>query len=322
MTPAAMDSTLLDVVLSWRDQPAHPDLRGLPTVNVPALSRVSKAVPPQASRRVLATAYATSLRLSRRETLLRELKADSLEALRARPIEQRDALAKRMARQSGWLAGGSGAVLGLAGAAGMVADVPALLLIALRTLIRMGYCYGEEPTPALTAALFALASADTESEKSLAWQAALTSPSNGTEQPQAGISEAAVRDGLERAAEREFAKQALAGSLQKLTATLVQRLGVQKAAGVLPVVGAVVGGAVNLRFVYLLSQAARMAFLARALHAGGVPMQTLLARGVLLIEPPSAVASPRRKAIRKPAKKAPAKVKRTTPRRPSRGRAP
>lgn len=323
MNPAAMDATLLDVVLSWRDQPAHPDLRGLPTLNVPVLSRVTQAIPPQAIRRALATAYAASLRLSSREALLSDLKADSLESVRGRPLEQRDAAAQRTAQRAGWLAGGSGAVLGLAGAAGLVADMPALLLIGLRSVLRIGYCYGEETSPALAAALFALAAADTESEKSLAWQAALTSPGGALTLPQDAVSEAAVRDGLERAAERELAKQALTGSMQRLSATLVQRLGLKKATGAMPLLGAVVGGVVNLRFVYLLSQAARMVFLARALHAAGVPMPELLARDVLLIEPAKASKPVRRQSARPSAKKVPANTKRaTTPRRPSRGPAP
>ncbi len=301
MTVAYRDTPLLDEMLAWRDRPAQADLRGLPAVNVPALARLRSAIPAQAAQRMLAAAYATSLRLSRQESLLRAAGADSLDAMRARPLADCDALARKMARQSGWLAGGSGAVFGLGGAAGMVADAPALLLIGLRALMRMAYCYGESPSPALVAALFALAAADTEEEKQLAWKAALTTREGAS----VDIQDAAMRDGLERAAEREFAKQALAGSLQKLTVTLVQRLGMKKAAGVLPFVGAAVGGAVNLRFVYLLTEAARMAFIARRMHAQGMTLEKLLS-----LEPLVAVATPRKKAM------ASAKA-RATRRRPS-----
>lgn len=288
------DPALLAEALAWRDRPAHPDLRGLPTVNVPALGRLRKAIPEAAATRALAAAYGAALRLSRQESLLRKAGVESVAALREQALADCDARARTVARQSGWLAGGSGAALGVAGAAGLVADAPALLVIALRAVVRVGVCYGEEPSPALAAALFALASADTDEEKRLAWQAALTAPAGqplATPAPaeaSAEIRDAAIRDGLERAAEREFAKQALTGSLQKLTTTLVQRFGVGRAAGLVPLVGAVVGGAVNLRFVYLLGEAARMVFIARRLRDDGVPLDRLLARTPLSLEAPAA----------------------------------
>lgn len=275
MSSSAANALLLDASLRWRDRPASADIRHLPKVNVPVLRAVRKALPVQGAHRTLAAAYATALRLSQLARLLRQAKAESLEQLRARPLEEADALAQKIAKQSGWLAASSGAALGVAGLAGWVADVPALLLLALRTLVRIGYCYGEPPSAALVAALFALASADTEDEKRLAWNAALSTPVADAEIA-TSIRDAALRDGLERAVEREFAKQALNSSLQKLLTTLVQRLGLKKAAGALPVLGAVVGGVVNLRFVHQLGEAARMVFVARRLLAEGMPSEALL----------------------------------------------
>lgn len=316
MTAATNNTALLAQALAWRDRAAHPDLRGLPVVNVPALGRLRKAIPEAAATRTLAAAYAGAVRLSRQEALLRKAGVESIEALRDKPLADCDALARAVARQSGWLAGGSGAALGIAGAAGLVADAPALLLIALRALVRVGLCYGEAPSPALAAALFALASADTDEEKQRAWRAALTAPAAQGVAAAADaapeIRDAAIRDGLERAAEREFAKQALTGSLQKLATTLVQRLGAQKAAGLLPLVGAVVGGAVNLRFVYLLSEAARMVFIARRLQAEGTPLMRLLQRDALTAELPA----PRKAELRrKPAPRASAAKKISAPKK-------
>ncbi|MDO9452750.1 MAG: EcsC family protein [Stagnimonas sp.] len=322
MTATPADTALFDAVVAWRDRTAHPDLRGLPVVNVPALSRVRNVVPEGAARRTLAAAYTASVRVSQPKALLRQAGVESIEALRAKPLPDCDALARKTARQAGWLAGGSGAALGVAGAAGLVADAPALMLIALRTLVRIGYCYGERPSPTLVAALFALASADTEDEKRLAWQAALTAPAGQDSAPGVstpGITDAAVRDGLERAAEREFAKQALTGSLQKLSSTMVQRLGMKKAAGLLPLVGAVVGGAVNIRFVYLLSEAARMAFAARRFRHDGMPLEKLLARAPLLAAARKEPVQPKKPVVRKAATVA-AKTKsgKPTRRRPAR----
>jgi hypothetical protein len=169
----------------------------------------------------------------------------------------------------------------------------------------VGYCHGESPSPALLAALFALASADTEAEKRAAWNQALTLPSD-TIAP-AEMLEAALRDGLERAAERELAKQALNSSFQKLATVLVQRLGSRKVAGILPVLGAAVGGAVNIRFMYRLGEAASMAFAARRLIADGIAPS-----GLQLAEPlPKKIRS-----------RQTARAKKATPRRRRRDPAP
>lgn len=311
MTTPTSDDALLADVIAWRDTPAKPDLRGLPKVNVPVLGKLHQYAPAGGAQRALVAAYNTAVRLSQPQSLLKQAKVDALPALRERALLACDAQARAVSRQSGWLAGGSGAALGLAGAAGLVADAPALLLLALRALVRIGYCYGESPSPALTAALFALASADTDEEKRLAWNGALTaSPGNAVA---ADISDAAIRDGLERAAEREFAKQALAGSLQKLAVTLVQRMGLKKSAGLLPVLGAAVGGAVNIRFLFLLSQSARMAFAARRKIADGMPLAELLIREPLQIR--ASLASARKKPVSTPrAPQAAAKRRPTTPR--------
>lgn len=287
-------------VRAWRDRPPAVELRGMPKVAVPAVGLVRRLIPEHGAQRLLALFYRNALRLAPARLVLRAAGAASLDELRTRPLAEAQALARRLGRSDlGWAAG-SGTVLGIAGAAGLAADAPALVLLSMRLLIRIGYCYGEAPSPQLAAALFALASADSVEEKQLAWRAALAAQGgDGIGEP---IADEALRDGLERAAEREFAKQALASSINKLSLTLVQRLGWRKAAGALPLIGAAVGGAVNARFLAQLSEAAQMVFAARRLAAQGED---------LLAPAPAAAASPAGKTP-KPRRRAPAK-----PRKPA-----
>ena len=286
------DSELLTQVIAWRDEPAKADLRGLPAVSVPALARVREHLPADGARKTLTAAYAAAFRLARPQSVLKAASVTDVAELRKRDLKECDAQARRIASRSGWLAGGSGAALGLGGTVGLVADAPALLVLGMRALIRIGYCYGETPSPALVAGLFALVSADTDDEKREAWNHVLALPPasdvaiadgeaaalDDVERLLAADGEAALRDGLERAAERELAKQALNASLQKLACVLVQRLGAKKAAGVLPMLGAVVGGAVNIRFIYRLGEAARMAYAARRFVAEGMGLEQLRVR--------------------------------------------
>jgi len=263
----ASDEKLLAALRAWRDRAPSPDIRGLPTVAVPALARLRRLLPEGGAQRLLAVAYTAALRTSSPRRLLAAAGLERLEDLRRQPLAEAQARARRLARRDLALAAGSGTAFGLAGAAGLAADVPALVLLALRSLIRVGHSYGEAPSPALAASIFALASADTVEEKRLAWRAAVLAPSGQVVAE--ALDDAALRDGLERAAEREFAKQALAGSLQKLGLAMVQRLGWRKAAGALPLIGAALGGAVNARFIHQVVEAAIQVHTARRLAEAG-----------------------------------------------------
>lgn len=265
------DAEALTAVRAWRDRLPAPDIRALPKVSVPALGGLRRLIPDGGAQRALALAYAAALRLSPASTVLSAAGARSVEALRLRPLTESAALSRRLSRRDLAWAGGSGTLFGLAGAAGMAADAPALVVLALRALMRVTLSHGEWPTPALAAAIFALASADSTEEKRLAWNAALSAGAG--DDPGRDLGDAALRDGLERAAEREFAKQALSGSLQKLGLSLVQQMGWRKAAGALPVLGAAVGGAVNARFIAQVAEAARQACAARRLEAQGHPLR-------------------------------------------------
>lgn len=252
------DDERLDALRRWRDAAPPRDLPGFDRLAAPALATARRAIPASAARRAMTLSYRAGLRLARPAALLARHRDGPL------ALAACEALALREGKQALLLAGGAGTAFGLVGALGLVADAPALLVLALRSLIRIGACYGEAPTPALAAAIFALASADTVQEKHAAWNAALAT------QP---ASDAALRDGLERAVEREFARQALQGSAQKLAASLVSRLGWRKAAGALPLIGAAVGGAVNAQFVARITEAARWACTARRLQAQGLDLR-------------------------------------------------
>ena len=165
-----------------------------------------------------------------RGPLDRPAQASLLEgALRAQPLESLDALSRTVTRRALALGGATGALFGIAGAAGLVADVPTLLTLAMRTIHRVGLCYGEKHAAdderRLTLGIFALVSANSAEEKALA-VAALRSGS--------ALVDAAWRDGVERITERELAKDATIYSLQNLARAIGLNLGKRKIAGSVP----------------------------------------------------------------------------------------
>ncbi len=224
---------------------------------------VQVLVPAAALRAALEGADALARKLSDRRSILKRARVATLAELRAQPLEDCDRLALNVSRRALALGGATGAVFGIAGAAGLIADIPTLLTLAFRTIYRVGLCYGEELPEAgarrLGIGIFALLSANSMQEK----QAALTALRSESEN-QTG---AAWRDGIERVTERELAKEATVYSLQNLARSVGLNLGRRKVAGSIPVLGAAVGGAVNAWYLNDAARTARYVFQERWLRS-------------------------------------------------------
>ena len=220
-------------------------------------SAMQSMVPEDALRAALDGVNRVAERLSDDRSILKRGGVAMLEELREVELATCDRLMRSEQRRAMAMAGVGGAAFGIAGAAGMVADIPALIALALRTIHRVGLCYGEDlrrpEHRKLAIGVFALASANSLEEKRAA-VAALRSFHPGS------LDEAAWRDGVERAAEREFAKEAAVFSLQNLAQKLGVNLGQRKAAGVMPVLGALIGGSVNAWYLYDIAQVSRYVF--------------------------------------------------------------
>lgn len=259
MTQNAYEQRCRAELARWQNEPPGVIAQGMDRVLAPAVRAVQAMVPENVLRGVLETTDQLAARLAARERLLRRAGLADLVAVRALPLERNDELFRGMRRRALQLAAGSGIATGVAGAAGLALDVPALLTLALNSIHRAGYCFGyDSAEDALALPIFALASANTLEEKQQAW-AALQAAQRATD--------AALRDGLERAAQRELGKQAAVTGLQTLARQLGLNLGRRKALGVLPILGAVVGGSVNAWYMHDLCNAARYAFIARRLSA-------------------------------------------------------
>ncbi len=240
-------------------------MRRLSSASGPAARLAQKLVPVSALRLALGGASSLAARLASTETVLRAAGVDAISELRQAPLERCDALADRVRRQATGLSAAGGALAGVVGAPGLVLDVPALLTLALHTIQRTGLCYGYDSLAdaerTFAIGVFALASANTLDEKRAAIEAL---------RAQRDPDEAAFRDGLERAAQRELGKQAAVFSLNNLAQKLGLNLARRKAAGVVPVLGAVIGCAVNAAYLNDLAHSARYAFHDRRFADRGV----------------------------------------------------
>lgn len=199
-----------------------------------------------------------------RRDVLKAAEVDDLDALRNASLEKCDLLAQRVEIRAMALGVSGGALFGLAGAPGMAADIPTLLALALRTIHRTAYCYGEDwrapERRGLAIGVFALASANTLEEKQTAWDAWCDA---------ADLFAEAWRDGVERAAERHLAK----GAAQYSIKAMADRIGFNLARrsvfglGLVPVIGAVIGGAINAGYLQDIAAVAQRALQYRWLSA-------------------------------------------------------
>jgi hypothetical protein len=261
MLPGAADSLPMtsyeihqaDAFIRWKAVPPGFATRTLGRATGPAADFIQDLIPVEALRMALDATRSVATYSVARNAILRQAGVADLAALDSGALEVCDALAARARRRAVTLAGGTGALFGLAGAPGMVADVPTLLVQTFRIIHQIGLCYGEDcsgPTgERLPIAIFALASANTEREKT----ESLTSLAEHAQ-------EADWQLGLERAAQREFAKEAALVSLRNLTRVVARRLGWRLAGMSVPVAGAAVGGLVNALYLQDVARIAEFIF--------------------------------------------------------------
>ena len=251
----------LELIRAWRSESPGLATRTIGKASGPLATAVDKVVPTMALRLSLDAVHAAAVRLSDRRSILRKAGVASVEDLRHAELQACDSLAEQVGRRGALAAGGSGALFGIAGGFGLVADLPTLLILTFRTIHRTALCYGEDLTPTerrrLPVAVFALAASNSMEEKQDALHAIDTVEDSGSE---AGV------EGVSRAAQRELAKDSVAFSLNNLGKSLARNLGWRKAGESLPLIGAFVGGSVNAWYLHDLARASRYTFQLRWLR--------------------------------------------------------
>lgn len=254
MTP--YEEEQIDQVQAWKaEEPGVAD-RTLGFVVKPLAWLVQKVVPPAAMKAALEAANAAGARLADVGDIKRDGGVDEIAELRTKDLELSDRIADSV---HNW-AIGAAVVLGTgAGAGGIMTapiEIPALLTLATRTIHKIGLCYGYEPRTEsdkkFALAILASAGASSLEEK---YTALLT-----LRTVEVAIAKQTWKALAQRAAERQFGKEAAITSLRTLAKQLGVNLTKRKALTTIPVVGAAVGGSVNGWYLKDVGWAARRAF--------------------------------------------------------------
>ncbi|WP_028080957.1 EcsC family protein [Solimonas soli] len=252
--PDAYEQAQWQAIERWRSAPPDWGTKVMAGPSRVAAYAAQHLVPVGVLRTVLRGVDHAAGWTSARQDVMKAAGVDDLAELREVPLQECDRLSRRVELRAMALGGVGGALFGFGGAPGMAADIPTLLGVALRTIHRTAYCYGEDwragAHKGLAIGVFALASANTLQEKEDAWRA--------LEAPEA-LFEAAWRDGVERVAERHLAKEAAQFSMKTLAGRIGMNLTRRRAFGfgLMPVIGAAIGCAVNAGYIHDVATVAR-----------------------------------------------------------------
>lgn len=149
-----------------------------------------------------------------------------------------------------------GAGTGIFGLPGMAVDVPAIITLALRTIHKIGVCYGFEAKAAsdndFVYGIMSASSANSVEEK-VAALAALRSI-------QVTIAKTTWKKMAEKAAQSQMSKEGAILALKNLAKQLGVNLTKRKALNAIPGIGAAIGGSVNGWYIKEVGWAARRAF--------------------------------------------------------------
>lgn len=240
----------------WKAQPPAVVAEAAGILLAPITWLAQRLIPAAAIETALAGGNAIARDTSGTRDLLERAGVDSVARLRAKDLPLCDMLAESVHNRAVGVATMEGAAAGAVGLAAAPLDVPAVIVLALRTIHRIGLCYGFQSTTdsdeRFALAVLSAAGANSMEEKKIA-VAVLGSAGEWT-----GVAE--------MAAGRQLGREATILGIRALARQLGVNAARRRALSAIPVVGAATGAAVNGGFLNEVAWAARRSFQERWLR--------------------------------------------------------
>ena len=222
----------------------------------PLIWVLKKVVPEAAIRGALDFSNTTAEWLTDTKDVLRDGEVTKVTDLRKKDLELSDKLADSVHNWAIGFAAIEGGVTGVFGVFGAAADAPMVVTLALRTIHKIGICYGYESTNE-TEKKFVLGIMAASGANSLSEKVAAIATLRSIETTLAKVT---WKKMAEKAAESQVSKEAAILSIKNLAKQLGINITKRKALAAIPVVGALIGGSVNAWFLKEVGWAARRAF--------------------------------------------------------------
>jgi len=217
---------------------------------------IQTIIPKAAIRDVLRSASATAERLADEGDVIRKGDVSEIEVLRRKDLRLSDQIANEMHNWAIGIASAEGFGSGMCGIYGLALDIPFIITFALRTIHKIGLCYGyrnkDEKGKRFVLALLSAASANTVSEKAEAVKLLRAID--------VMIAKQTMKTVVEKAVQQQLGKEAVLISMKNLGRQLGINITERKVLQAIPAIGAAVGGSVNAWFINDVAWAARRAF--------------------------------------------------------------
>ncbi|HEX9242774.1 MAG TPA: EcsC family protein [Anaeromyxobacter sp.] len=259
------EATQLERIRSWEAEGPGVVSKAISKVTAPLAWVAQKAIPEAAIHGALDFSNTVASHLADVDDLLRDAEVSSVRELHDLELERLDALADVVHNWAVGVAAAEGAATGALGLAGLVADIPIVITLALRTIHKIGLCYGyeakDEGDAQFAYCVLSASGANSVKEKVSALALLRTLQVMLIRQTWKAMTEKAVVS--------QVSKEGAVIALRNLAKQLGVNLTKRKALAVVPAVGAVIGGSANGWWLKEVGWAARRSFQERWLADHG-----------------------------------------------------
>lgn len=252
-------------IQEWKNEVPSVVTQAVGTVLKPVTWLVNIVIPSKAIEGLLVGCDKVAEFMADTNDIKRDANVENISELSYKNLELSDRLANEVHNWALGLAGVEGAATGATGLPGLVADIPALITLSLRTIHKIGLCYGfeckSEQDKQLILAIMSAAGANTVQEKTVS--VALLQRINVL------VAKTTWKKIAENAIENKYGIEAAIIAIKTLAKQLGVNMTKRKTLQTIPIIGAGVGAAMNIAFVQDVAWAARRTFQERWLLKNG-----------------------------------------------------
>jgi hypothetical protein len=130
------------VIAAWKSKPPNAYAELFKRLTLAGAQLVEKVIPDRLVRVAIERSYDMAELLAGREDTIQQSGVKNLSELRKRPLEVCDGLAARTSVGSQVWATVEGGATGFGGVLTTLLDIPLLFILSLRTILKIGHCYG------------------------------------------------------------------------------------------------------------------------------------------------------------------------------------
>lgn len=243
-------------IQKWKAEVPSVVSKALGFALAPVAWLIDKFIPEAAVRGALDFSSSAAEWLTDTKDIMRDADVNSVVELKTHDLEKSDILANEVHNWAISIGSVEGGATGAVGLPGIAADIPAIIVLALRTIHKIGACYGFE--------------VKTEHDKEFVYGIMATSGASDMVEKVTALStlraiEVAItretwKAMAQKAATNQMSREAGVIGVKNLAKQLGVNLTKRKALQAIPAIGALVGASVNGWYIKEVGWAARRAF--------------------------------------------------------------